>query len=146
MREEIFCADDVDFYNKKVMISDIEANINLLLKETEQSTYAHRYKRWEEFLKIAKTEGEEPYVHSLSVFLDYYPFNYEYWLDYIHYTSSETYQVALKRNSKSYELWISYLKYIRNTPLFEDKPKYRKEVERAILEIGADCRAGPLYL
>ena len=130
------------------MISDMEANINLLLKEAEQSTYAHRYKHWEEFLKNAKAEGEgvEPYVHSLTVFLDHYPFNDKYWLDYIHYTSSETYQGALKTNSKSYELWISYLEYIRNTPLFEDRPKYRKEVERAILNVGADCRASPLYL
>lgn len=32
------------------------------------------------------------------------------------------------------------------SPLYEDKAKYRKEIERAIVEVGADCRAGPIYL
>lgn len=58
------------------MLSQVQASINLVLKETEQSSYCQKYKRWEEFLKQNKAESEEAYTACLTVFLEYFPFNF----------------------------------------------------------------------
>ena len=38
-------------------------------------------------------------------------------MQYIDLTTPENYQVALKRNSKSFELWDAYIEYIKTTSL-----------------------------
>ena len=54
-------------------------------------------------------------------------------------------EVALKRNPKSYDLWISYLQSCKLMYFESNKDKYKKELEQGLLEIGADSRALPLY-
>lgn len=60
------------------------------------------------------------------MFLDYFPFNFEQWLQYIELAGPEKYQLALKRCPKSYELWTRYLEYVRSTPLVKEPAKYKK--------------------
>lgn len=64
-------------------------NVELLLKETEQSSYFEKYQRWIELLK--RTEQDHK-VEVLSIFLNYFPFNYEQWLEYIELTGPEKFQ------------------------------------------------------
>lgn len=49
------------------------------------------------------------------------------------------------RNPKSYELWTTYLHNYKLNHVELDKASYKKELEKAILEIGADSRALALY-
>ena len=81
----------------------------------------------------------------LGIFLESFPFNYKYWLEYIKLTKFEEYQKALLKNPKSYELWITYLQNCRLMYFEQDPQKYKKELEKAIIEIGADTRALFLY-
>lgn len=84
------------------MLAEIQAAIKIILKETEQASYAQKYQRWEEFLRQNKADSEEAYTTCLTVFLEYFPFNYQYWLDYINLTKPENYQPALQKNAKSF--------------------------------------------
>lgn len=63
---------------------------------------------------------------------------------YIHLTKAEEYITALQRNPKSYELWVNYLQYCKEAYV-DDLPKYKKELEKAIMEVGADSRSLSLY-
>jgi hypothetical protein len=58
--------------------------------------------------------------------LDYFPFNASEWLEYINLTGPESYQTALKRNSKSYELWEKYLEHLRKYEDSDGQAKYKK--------------------
>lgn len=49
------------------------------------------------------------------------------------------------RNPKSYELWVDYLSNYKLLHEGEDPLKYKKELEKAIIEIGADSRSLFLY-
>lgn len=87
-----------------------------MLKETQQSSYFEKYNRWMDLL--SRTESEYK-GKILEIFLDYFPFNYEQWLEYIDLTGPEKFQIALKRNPKAYELWVKYLEYIRKVPAYQ---------------------------
>ncbi len=117
--------------------------LNIFLKEIEHCTYGEKYCRWEEYLR--KEVQADNYLYLLSTFLEEFPFNYKFWLEYIQLTKFEEYQTALLRNPKSYELWIAYLHNCRLMYFDQDRQKYKKELEKAILEIGADSRALSLY-
>ena len=81
---------------------------------------------------------------ALKVFLEEFPFNYVYWVAYVHYSGSlSAYELALKRNSKSFELWSAYLLGLKNEGC--DQAKYKKELEKAIFEVGADTRSISFY-
>jgi hypothetical protein len=83
------------------------------------------------------------YLLLLGYFLESFPFNYKYWAEYIQCTKFEEYKTALRRNPKSYELWVQY---ISNFKLIEpSQQKYREELQYAIIEVGADTRSLFLY-
>lgn len=115
----------------------------MFLKEIENEDYAEKYRRWAEYLRV---EGQsDNYLQVLGIFLEYFPFNCHYWTEYIQLTRFEEYHIALKRNPKSYELWTAYLLTCKSMFYEQDKQKYKKELENAIMEVGADSRALPLY-
>lgn len=83
------------------------------------------------------------YLLLLGYFLESFPFNYKYWAEYIQLTKFEEHKTALKRNPKSYELWVQF---ITNLKLIEtNQQKYREELQYAIIEVGADSRSLFLY-
>lgn len=77
-----------------------------MLKETEQASYFEKYARWIDLL--ARTDHEHK-SEVLALFLDYFPFNCKQWLEYIEINGPEKFSAAIKRNPKSYELWMKYL-------------------------------------
>lgn len=50
---------------------------------------------------LSRTDPDHK-TEVLAIFLDYFPFNYEQWLQYIDLAGPEKFQIALKRNPKAY--------------------------------------------
>jgi hypothetical protein len=104
-------------------------SLNTFLKEIEHYSYGERYARWDEYLNMESQSDN--YLLLLGYFLESFPFNYKYWSEYIQLTKFEEYKTALKRNPKSFELWVNF---IGNFKLIEqNQQKYREELQNAII-------------
>jgi hypothetical protein len=76
---------------------------------------------------LDKVEASSPeeYLTTLTFFLEEFPFNYVYWISFVHYSNNlSSYETALKKNSKSFELWSAYLLALKNNNC--DQAKYKK--------------------
>ena len=113
--------------------------LNIFVKGLVHCDYAEQYSAWQSYL--TNEQHSEQYLLSLGVFLENFPFCHQQWLDYIHHTSFQEFQTALKRNPKSYELWAEYLGQCKE----RREGNYKEQLERAIMEVGADSRSLWLY-
>lgn len=90
-------------------------------------------------------DEEEKYPEYLDRFLERFPFSLHHWTKYLALRIEDLgkgYAVALEHLPKSLDLWRLYLSFVKETG---NASVYKKELERAVAEVGADTQAMPLF-
>ena len=118
-----------------------DADLILLLKDVDSLSYVEQYTRWNHFLTQLEDNSSENYVLYLGMFLEIFPFTFLHWAKYLSYNNQhldEAYPKALIKNPKCIQMWRMYIDYLKEG---DDSKRYKKELERAIVEIGADLKS-----
>ena len=114
----------------------------MFLKGLTHLDYSQQFQAWQQHLAGQDTSYPQ-YLTTLGAFLERNPFTLDRWLEYIELTNHHEYKTALSHNPKSFELWMAYLESCRS--LATPEKEYQEVLRNAIMEVGTDSRALPLY-